>query len=152
MSQYVDRWVDRVEAAGPAATRAAAVLLPVSGGITVLGAVLLFTVAVLGAAGALLALLSLGCGLLQIVLGTQQLDGEPGVRRATVWCCLGSSLFAVLLLGVGSGATLVAVLLPLVVLALLGAPEAARFLRVATGRRARAVRRAARPGGLRSRP
>ncbi len=152
MSGYAGRLVSRVEQGGATATRVVAILLPVSGGITALGAVLLFTIAVLGAAGSLLALLSLGCGLLQVVLGTQQLEGEPGVRRATVWCCLGSSLVAAMLLGVGSGATLVALVLPLVVLALLGAPEAARLLRIATARRPRPARPVARTGGLRSRP
>jgi hypothetical protein len=94
----------------------------------------LFTVAVLGIGGSFLALVSLACGLLQIVLGTQQLDGDPGVRRATIWCCLGSSLVACLLLGVGSGATLVAFVLPLVVLAVLYSHDVARYARALSGR------------------
>jgi hypothetical protein len=159
VSQYARRVVDAPPAgpAGPAA-RAAGVLLPVSGGITVLGALLLFGVAVLGIGGSLLALLSLGCGALQVVLGTQQSAApvrsqHPEAWRATVFCCLASSVVAMLLLPVGSGATLVAVLLPLVVVALLlagDAPSITRTLRDSVpGRRSRG---SGGPGGFRTRP
>jgi hypothetical protein len=156
VSQYAGRVVDAPP--GGSAARVAGVLLPVSGGITALGALLLFGVAVLGIGGDLLALLSLGCGVLQVVLGTQQSAApvrsrQPEAWRATVFCCLASSGVAMLLLPVGSGATLVAVLLPLVVVALLLAGDAPGILRTLRGTvSGRRTRGSGRPGGVRTRP
>jgi hypothetical protein len=108
----------------PSSVNTASVLLFVSGGLTLLGGLLLLTVSSLGALYTLLALVYLGLGAFEISLGLQLRQLRPGARSAAIVLGAASVGVSLLLLSRGGASTLIGMILPLVVIVLLYRPDA----------------------------
>lgn len=90
----------------------AGTLLVISGGLTLLGGLLLFSVASLGVLDSLLALARLGLAALEIVLGLHLHARRPGARVRALAVSAAAVVTGLLFLSRGGGTTLVGTLLP----------------------------------------
>ncbi|HSP36890.1 MAG TPA: hypothetical protein VLR26_03970 [Frankiaceae bacterium] len=107
----------------PSPVNISSILLFVSGGFTLLGALLLFTITGLGAFFAVLAIVYLVLGGFEIYLGLQLRKLVPWARTAAIVLSAVSILFSLLLITRGSGSTVLGMILPAVVIYLMYRPD-----------------------------
>lgn len=103
----------------PSAVSTASILLSVSGGLTVLGGLLLFGVASLGVVYTLLTVVYLALGACEVYLGSQLNQLLPWARTAAILLSAFSILLSLLLLSRGGASTAIGLLLPALVIFLL---------------------------------
>jgi hypothetical protein len=113
------------EGAGPlpSSVNTASILLFVSGGLTLLGGLLLFAVASLGAVYTLLAVVYVTLGGFEIYLGLQLRQLQPWARSAAIMVSAAGIGISVLLVSRGGASTVIGLILPAVVIFLLYRPD-----------------------------
>jgi hypothetical protein len=107
----------------PSSVNISSILLFISGGLTLLGALLLFTISALGAIFALLAIVDLAVGAAEIYLGLQLRKLIPWARTATIALSAGGILLNLVFIARGGVSSILGMILPAIIIFLMYRPD-----------------------------